>query len=698
MVRFCMSFLAPRFWRTADPPTRNVNADVAASELAKTLEPLKVVYLNEKGGLFHGRTGKLIETLNLDEEYDDLMKEEWVKYGTKLKIREIKELLDTLPRSSSVAIISVDQLQKELFTDSGAGTLISKGYKLYKTDSIEKAGSERLRTLLKENDEEIQSGRKSVAQFFSHLSKVPYTIYGDEPGDVVAFLSEPEGQVPILVKLVSTKNGQLNNVADNVWAQIKKDHKRLIWTARADDDNRAWHYERSDGSFTRNGRSLFFYGINDVQEVEKVLVDIERQGRIDRAFLPLGASAPSSAPSGIRGLHTSARARGTGFVGLGMPGSKRGFATSSTRREASKPLAPTTDAKKRVALIGARGYTGQNLIALINAHPYLSLSHVSSRELAGQPLKEYTKESIAYSNIGLDDLKKLEAGKGDVAPPDAYIMALPNGVCKPFVEAVLAGSQERAGPTKGKIVDLSADYRFDTAWTYGLPELYSRRAIRDAALISNPGCYATNMQSIIAPLLPHVDLANPPTVFGVSGYSGAGTKAAPAGAGKMGTKTVPKVTPEDLAGGIRPYALTDHIHEREASVHLSNLLGQKSVPGEMPKLQVAFTPAVACWFQGIISTVSIPLNKSMTSKEVRQLYEEFYQYDELYKVMPTVPEIKDGAGKHSVRIGGFQVHSSGRRVVLVGVIDNLLKGAATQCLQNLNITLGYEELAGIPTD
>ncbi len=116
-------------------------------------------------------------------------------------------------------------------------------------------------------------------------------------------------------------------------------------------------------------------------------------------------------------------------------------------------------------------------------------------------------------------------------------------------------------------------------------ELYSRQAIRDATLISNPGCYATNTQALIAPLLEHLDLANPPTVFGVSGYSGAGTKAAPEGStGTGGSKTVPKVSPASLAGGIRPYSLTDHIHEREASRHLSELLGE----GQEEALKVAF--------------------------------------------------------------------------------------------------------------
>lgn len=169
-------------------------------------------------------------------------------------------------------------------------------------------------------------------------------------------------------------------------------------------------------------------------------------------------------------------------------------------------------------------------------------------------------------------------------------------------------------------------------------ELYSRKAIRSSRLISNPGCYATNTQSLIAPLLEHLDLSNPPTVFGVSGYSGAGTKASASSGGSNGSGgkpiTVPKVTAESLEGGIRPYALTDHIHEREASYHLSRLLGQEDA------LKVAFIPAVAPWFQGIISTVSAPLKTQMTAKEVKQLYEQWYANEGLYEIRNNVPEIK----------------------------------------------------------
>jgi N-acetyl-gamma-glutamyl-phosphate reductase/acetylglutamate kinase len=431
----------------------NVNADVAAGELARVLEPMKIVYLNEKGGLFHGVTGKKLETINLDEvsalnvqsdnkEYDALMKESWVKYGTKLKLREIKELLDTLPRTSSVAIISADMLQKELFTDSGAGTLIRRGYKLYKQSSIDAVGSTQLRTIFTERDADVQSGHKSVAEIFSEFKASPHTIYGDEPFDVVAVVSHPEGETPVMTKFLPSRNGILNKVVDNVFDAIKKDHKRLFWTAKADDENRAWHFERADGSFTRAGRSLFWYGVADVKEVERIIQGFEENSRIERVFLPVGPSKPPHR-GGARAFSTSARRPA---LAAASPSATRGYATEAP-------------ARKRVALIGARGYTGQNLISLINSHPHLDLTHVSSRELAGLPLKEYTKADVKYSNLSAADVKTMEEN-GEV---DAWVMALPNGVCKPFVDAI------DSAKGNGVIVDLSADYRFEQDWTYGLP-------------------------------------------------------------------------------------------------------------------------------------------------------------------------------------------------------------------------------------
>lgn len=658
---------------TPDGQILNVNADIAAGELAKELEPMKIVFLNEKGGMFHGITGEKLDVINLDEEYEQLMKEPWVKYGTKLKLREFKELLDHLPRSSSVAVISADNLQRELFTDSGAGTLIRRGYRLFKHNSIESVGADRFRQVIHDRDPEVQSGVSSVTSVLSDLQKTPYTIYGDEPLDAVAIVTRPEGEVPIMTKLLASRSGVLNNVVDNVFNAIKKDHRKLFWTSKVDDDNRSWHFERADGSFTRAGKSLFWYGVQDVAEVQKIVKDFEAKGRLERAYLPVGPSAPPqhAGPGATRSYSTLARRQ--------VPSGSRGYATAATPQ-------PTSTEPKRLALIGARGYTGQALTTLLSGHPYIDLTHVSSRQLAGYPLQGYTKSAVTHTNLSVEDVERMEKD-GEV---DAWVMALPNGVCKPFVDAIDRGAKERSSGESSVIVDLSADYRFESGWKYGLPELYGRDDIRTSKRISNPGCYATSTQLLVAPLLKYVKHSYAPTVFGISGYSGAGTVAGTSDADGKPT-TVPKVTPESLAGGIRPYSLTDHIHEREAGRHLTSLLADPTNP-----MKVAFIPSVAPWFSGIISTLSVPLSEKVTARDVKALYEEKYGEEKLVHVKASVPGLSDIENKHGWTVGGFQVHSEGDRAVVVGGLDNLLKGAATQCLQNLNLALGYDEYAGIP--
>lgn len=183
-------------------------------------------------------------------------------------------------------------------------------------------------------------------------------------------------------------------------------------------------------------------------------------------------------------------------------------------------------------------------------------------------------------------------------------------------------------------------------------ELYNREALHSAKRISNPGCFATNTQLLLAPLLPY--MSAPPSVHAISGYSGAGTKS-----GKE-----PKITPESLQGGVKPYSLTDHIHEREAGYQLSKLL-DSSAHLKKDEFSVAFMPNVAPWFQGIISTVSIPLKQEMRASEIKQLFEDKYGNEKLVQIQAGVPEIGQISGKHGVRIGGFQVHSSGKRVVIV---------------------------------
>ncbi|KAG9311272.1 hypothetical protein JVU11DRAFT_8358 [Chiua virens] len=660
----------------------NVNADVAAGELSKELEPMKIVFLNEKGGLFHGVTGEKLDVINLDEEYDQLMKEPWVKYGTKLKLREFKELLDVLPRSSSVAVISASNLQRELFTDSGAGTLIRRGYKLFKYQTLESIGKDRLRQVISERDEGIRTGTDSVAGVLSALENAKpgeWSIYADEPLDAVAIVSHPEGQIPVLTKLLPSRAGVLNGVLDNVWNALKKDHRQLVWTASISSltapsptsqpaqgeemMDRSWHFDRAEGSFTRSGRSLFWYGISDVNEVEKVVKNLEQTGRVGRSYLPVGPTRAQL--GGSRAYATLARR-------LGAPNGSRGYATRA-------PV-PSTESK-RVALIGARGYTGQALTSLLNTHPYLSLTHVSSRILEGHPLEGYTKFPITHTNLSIEDVEQMEK-QGEV---DAWVMALPNGICKPFVDAIERGSKERQGEDS-VVVDLSADYRFEDGWTYGLPELYGRADIRASKRISNPGCYATSTQLLIAPLLPYLAPPAWPTVFGVSGYSWRWDHH-PARGSRRSSGDVAQSDAREPRRWHRPYSLTDHIHEREAGWHLSKLLpapaDAPSVSPAKPRVQLAFIPTVAPFFSGILSTLSFPLSTStLSAGDIASLYASYYSGERL----------------HGWVVGGVQVHSGLERVVVVGGLDNLLKGAATQCVQNLNLALGYDEYAGIPME
>jgi N-acetyl-gamma-glutamyl-phosphate reductase/acetylglutamate kinase len=137
----------------------------------------------------------------------------------------------------------------------------------------------------------------------------------------------------------------------------------------------------------------------------------------------------------------------------------------------------SNDAPSSIALIGARGYTGSQLVELLNNHPYMDLRYVSSRELAGTEVEGYTKRKVTYVNLSPEEL----AEKADGI--DCIVLALPNGVCKPFVDALDAA--QKGKDKKTVVVDLSADYRFDDSWTYGLPELTKRSDIAQATRISS---------------------------------------------------------------------------------------------------------------------------------------------------------------------------------------------------------------------
>ncbi|KAK4229576.1 Aspartate/glutamate/uridylate kinase [Podospora fimiseda] len=652
---------------TDDGHILNVNADVAAAELARALEPLKVVYLSEKGGLFDA-AGQKISAINLDEEFDHLMSQEWVRYGTRLKIKEIKELLDTLPRATSVAIIHPGDLQKELFTDSGAGTLIRRGSKLLSATSLSdfKDLNELKSVLVRDRDG--PDSLVTVDKYLDFLKENEFKAYYDGQMNALAIvLPAKDGRQATLATLTITKSGWLTNIADNIFTTLKKEHPQLVWTVKEDDENLGWFFDKADGSITNNGSVMFWYGIENGDELLKLMKDFTQNGRAMLGDSNLESRLHRAAKNGskpaaqqVRSYTTLARRPVLPNFGLAKG---RGYVTQTNPNPPIGKRNTTKFQPARVALIGARGYTGQELIRLLDAHPNMDLCHVSSRELAGKKLEGYSKRDIVYESLSPDDVKDMEK-RGDI---DCWVMALPNGVCKPFVEAVYEG--RKLSNHNSVIVDLSADYRFDNTWTYGLPELVKRSTLAEATQIANPGCYATAAQLGIAPLVPH--LGGMPHIFGVSGYSGAGTKPSP------------KNDVENLTNNIIPYSLTGHIHEREVGTQLG--------------AEVAFIPHVAVWFRGIHHTISIPLNKTMTSRDIRQIYQDRYAGEKLVKVVGEAPSVKNISGKHGVEIGGFEVDKSGKRVVVCATIDNLLKGAATQCLQNMNLALGYNEYEGIPT-
>lgn len=316
----------------------------------------------------------------------------------------------------------------------------------------------------------------------------------------------------------------------------------------------------------------------------------------------------------------------------------------------------TTPAPIRIGLVGARGHTGAELVRLIAAHPRFELAFVSSRELAGQRVADHHEAvtgELRYQPSTPDTVA--------AADMDAWILAMPNGKAGDYVAALDAAG---ADPV---IIDLSADYRFDAGWYYGLPEL-TRQVYAGQRRISNPGCYATAMQLALAPMVDVLD--GPAQCFGVSGYSGAGT------------------TPSDrndpalLRDNLMPYALAGHIHEREVSHRLGHA--------------VEFMPHVAPHFRGITITANLHLQRAFTLDEVLARYRTRYAAEPLVRVHDEAPWVSAIAGEHHVDIGGFTLSGDGRRLVVVATEDNLLKGAATQAMQNLNRAFGLDELAGIP--
>lgn len=314
-------------------------------------------------------------------------------------------------------------------------------------------------------------------------------------------------------------------------------------------------------------------------------------------------------------------------------------------------------AAKIINLIGGRGYTGSELLRLVAKHPEMTLGIASSRSHAGERL------SSACDSWPDDGRVFTQLEPADVAdyPADAWVLALPNGLAGQWVESINAVFPDSV------VLDLSADYRFDSEWTYGLPERFRDR-ILSAKRIANPGCYATGSQIGLLPLKDQLDAV--PVIFGVSGFSGAGKTPSP------------RNDPEVLRDNLIPYALSGHMHEKEISFQLQT--------------HVRFMPHVAAFFRGISLTIALRLDHVTSAGELEKQFSQFYAGEDRVKVRMDIPQVSEVQGKPDVLIGGFTVDERDRAMVsLVVVLDNLLKGAASQAIQNLNLALGLNEFSGL---
>jgi N-acetyl-gamma-glutamyl-phosphate reductase len=336
-----------------------------------------------------------------------------------------------------------------------------------------------------------------------------------------------------------------------------------------------------------------------------------------------------------------------------------------------------------VAIIGASGYTGVELARLLSNHPDVTLTLVTSRQFAGSPLSEVFPNLRQRVDLICDnpDIDRL------CASADLFFAAVPHKTAMDLVPHLrLAGK---------KVIDLSADFRLKDQkiyeeWyqphsspqylkeaVYGLPEIY-RQDIATAGLVANPGCYPTSIILALAPLL-RAGAIDPATIIAdsKSGTSGAGRAA------QLGSLFC------EVADGFRAYKVGGvHRHTPEIEQELS-LLGDTAI-------KVSFTPHLLPISRGILSTIYAELHPGYTAETIYQLYESMYGSEPFVRLLPikALPATQYVRGSNFCDIGFCIDHRTGRIIVL-SAIDNIVKGAAGQAVQNMNIMCGFDETAGL---
>jgi len=336
----------------------------------------------------------------------------------------------------------------------------------------------------------------------------------------------------------------------------------------------------------------------------------------------------------------------------------------------------------KAAIFGASGYTGQELTRILSGHPDVKLVAVTSRRFAGQPVAE-----VFPSLSGLVFLKYQNATPADVCKIcDVVFLALPHGVSMEIAPKFIAAGK--------KVIDLSADYRLRELKTYerwyqkhssakfiknavyGIPELY-RAKIKKTNFVANPGCYPTSIILGLAPVLKN-KLLDVSTIIAdsASGVSGAGREPL---TGSLFC---------EVDGGFKAYKVGKHRHLPEIEQELNALAGKK--------FSISFTPHLLPVKRGILSTIYAKLKKDIALPELHAIYSEFYGKEKFVRICPegVYPNISSVCGSNYCDIG-LAVDLRTKRLIIMAAIDNLIKGAAGQAVQNMNILCGFAEDTGL---
>ncbi len=236
----------------------NINADWAANELVKTLQPYKIIFLTGTGGLLDG-DGRVIDSINLSTEYENLMAQPWLHSGMKVKIGQIHDLLMQLPPSSSVSITRPDQLAKELFTHRGSGTLVRRGERVRCVASWKKLDLRKLKALV-----ESGFGRKLAPDYFEKTKL--HRAYVSEHYRA-ALLITLENGIPHLDKFAVSDDAQGEGLGRAAWQVMRADTPKLFWRARRGNPVNDFYFDEADGCVKGEQWNVFWYGLSGWDEV-----------------------------------------------------------------------------------------------------------------------------------------------------------------------------------------------------------------------------------------------------------------------------------------------------------------------------------------------------------------------------------------------------------------------------------------------